>query len=172
MQCTLTKAQARVVTTDAQIDDAITRGRLHMFPRVVDAAYDAATDEIAIGFENGVRMAFPRHLLEGLAGAPATQLRQIDITGPGTGLYWTQLGVGHYVRGLLDGVFGTRRWMQELGRRGGATTTAAKSAAARENGKMGGRPKKSAAHAARPIPQAEARPHKKRKSARTRARKK
>ncbi len=87
-------------------------------------------------------MAFPRHLLEGLGTASEDQLREIVIAGPGTGLYWPKLDVGHYVRGLIDGVFGTQRWMQELGRRGGTMKTPAKSAAARENGKKGGRPRK------------------------------
>ncbi|MDB5070072.1 MAG: hypothetical protein JWM87_1183 [Candidatus Eremiobacteraeota bacterium] len=137
--------------THAQIDEAIARGRLHAIPRVVEAVYDDANDEVTMRFENGARMAFPRHLLEGLNDASVDQLREIDIAGPGTGLYWPRLDVGHYVRGLMDGVFGTRRWMQQLGRKGGATKTAAKSAAARENGKKGGRPKKSAARAARPV---------------------
>lgn len=142
MRCTLAKTLNRVVTTDAQIDAAIARGRLHAGPRVVEARYDEASDEVAIRFENGARMAFPRHLLEGLGAASADQLRAVVIAGPGTGLYWPQLDVSHYVRGLMDGVFGTRQWMQELGRRGGATKTPAKSAAARENGKKGGRPRR------------------------------
>ncbi len=82
-------------------------------------------------------MAIPRHLLEGLVAASADELRAVVIAGPGTGLYWSQLDVSHYVRGSMDGVFSTRQWMQELGRRGGVTKTPAKSAAARENGKKG-----------------------------------
>lgn len=144
------KAVARVVTTDAEIDAAIARGRLHAVPGVVEAAYDVANDMIAIRMENGVRMAFPRHLLQGLENASADQVRDIELAGAGTGLYWPQLDVGHYVPGLIDGIFGTRRWMQTVGRKGGAVKTAAKSAAARDNGKKGGRPKKTAARAARP----------------------
>ena len=125
--------------------------REHAGPRVVEAHYDDARDEVAIRFENGARMAFPRHLLEGLAAASVEQLRAIVIVGPGTGLFWPQLDVNHYVRGLMDGIFGTRKWMQELGRGGGSTKTPAKSAAARENGKKGGRPKRTEA-AARPTP--------------------
>ena len=147
----MAKTLNRLVTTDSQIDAAIVGGRLHARPRVVEAHYDDATDEVAIRFGNGARMAFPRHLLEGLAGASAAQLRAIVIAGPGTGLFWPQLDVSHYVRGLMDGIFGTRQWMQELGRRGGATKTPAKSAAARENGKKGGRPKRTEP-TARPIP--------------------
>jgi len=141
----LAKPVAHVAVTDEQIDAAIARGHRHALPRVVEARYDEENEEVAIRLENGVRLAFPRSLLQGLERASAAQVAQIEIAGPGTGLYWPQLDVGHYVRGLLDGVFGTKRWMQELGRRGGQSRTVAKSAAARENGKKGGRPKKGAA---------------------------
>ena len=44
---------------------------------------------------------------------------------------------------LLEGFLGSRRWMAaEMGQRGGKATTEAKAAAARENGKLGGRPRK------------------------------
>jgi hypothetical protein len=49
--------------------------------------------------------------------------------------------VDHFVPGLLNHIFGTSRWMAELGRRGGSSTSATKAAAARANGKKGGRPK-------------------------------
>jgi hypothetical protein len=132
---------SRVVTTDEQIDASIARGRFHAGPRVVAAHYDDGADEVTIRFESGVRMAFPRNLFEGLGAASTDQLQAIVIAGPGTGLYWPQLDVNHYVRGLMDGIFGTRQWMQGLGRRSKATKTLAKRVAARENGKKGGRPK-------------------------------
>jgi len=138
----MTKTRARVVTSDAEIDAAIARGRLHAMPQAVEASYDDAADEVVVRFENGVRMAFPRRLLQGLEAASPDQLREIAIAGPGTGLYWPKLDLGHSIRGLVDGVFGTRTWMQQLGKRGGAVKTPAKSAAARENGKKGGRPRK------------------------------
>ena len=43
---------------------------------------------------------------------------------------------------LVAGIFGTKSWMAELGRKGGQATSSAKSAAARKNGKKGGRPRK------------------------------
>jgi len=49
------------------------------------------------------------------------------------------------VPGLLQGTFGTRRWMAgELGAAGGKARSTAKVAAARENGRKGGRPRKAA----------------------------
>jgi hypothetical protein len=44
---------------------------------------------------------------------------------------------------LLEGVFGSRRWMAaRLGARGGKAKSKAKARAARANGKLGGRPRK------------------------------
>ncbi|HEX3465923.1 MAG TPA: DUF2442 domain-containing protein [Candidatus Elarobacter sp.] len=130
------------MTSDAEIDAAIAQGRLHAMPRAIEASYDEAADEVVVRFENGVRMAFPRRILQGLETALPGQLREVVIAGPGTGLYWPKLDIGHYIRGLIDGVFGTKTWMQQLGKRGGAVKTPAKGAAARENGKKGGRPRK------------------------------
>ncbi|WP_219729955.1 hypothetical protein [Sodalinema gerasimenkoae] len=42
----------------------------------------------------------------------------------------------------MQGIFGSRNWMAELGRKGGQKTSTAKRQAARENGKKGGRTKK------------------------------
>lgn len=137
--------RSRIVTTDAEIDAAIARGRLASLPSVVAAEYDRVRDEIALRFDNGTRLQIPRALLEGLADAVPGGLAEIEILGPGTGLYWPRLDVAHYVPGLLDGVLGTRRWMRELGRRGGAARTPQKAAAARANGLKGGRPRKKAA---------------------------
>ncbi len=136
--------RSRIVTTDAEIDAAIARGRHASTPSVVGAEYDGARDEIALRFENGTRLQIPRALLEGLAEVPPADVAEIEILGPGSGLYWPRLEVAHYVPGLLDGVFGTRKWMRELGRRGGAASTPKKAAAARANGLKGGRPRKSA----------------------------
>ncbi len=48
-----------------------------------------------------------------------------------------------YLPALVEGFFGSKRWMAaELGKVGGKASTEAKVAAARENGKLGGRPKK------------------------------
>jgi hypothetical protein len=49
-----------------------------------------------------------------------------------------------YVPALLEGVLGSRRWMAaRLGAVGGQARTQAKAAAARANGRRGGRPSRS-----------------------------
>jgi hypothetical protein len=58
------------------------------------------------------------------------------------GLHWPKLDTDLYVPALLQGVFGSKQWMaQQLGAQGGRSRTAAKVAAARANGRKGGRPK-------------------------------
>jgi hypothetical protein len=43
---------------------------------------------------------------------------------------------------LLRGVYGNKKWMAQIGRRGGSARSAAKKAAARANGAKGGRPRR------------------------------
>lgn len=148
----MTQRDARVVTTDAEIEAARAQGRLttpHL-PHATRAAYCAADDVIEVDLSTGVGLRLPRRLLQGLAEATPDQLAEITIVGPGTGLYWPQLDVDHYLPGLLAGVFGTRQWMAELGRKGGQRTSPAKAAAARANGRRGGRPSRVRRETARP----------------------
>jgi Protein of unknown function (DUF2442) len=140
----MTKIAHPVVTTDAEIDAAIANAAAHPLLPVVSAAYDVATHAITIQFAKGVQVVIPRRLLQGLKDATPTQLKRIEIEGSGTGLVWPALGVAHYVPGLIAGLFGTRQWMAEIGRRGGVRRTDAKAVAARANGAKGGRPRKRA----------------------------
>lgn len=91
----------------------------------------------------GVQMAVPVHLVEDLVGASPAELSQIEISPAGLGLHWPKLDADVYVPALLQGVLGSKSWMaRQLGSEGGRTRTKAKAAAARENGRKGGRPKK------------------------------
>lgn len=133
----------RVITTDTEIDAAIAEARARESdrPRAVKAYYDASDDKVVIRLTSGVDVAIPRTHLQGLGNATRTQAADIHLEGAGSGLHWASLDVDHYIPGLLAGVFGTRRWMSDLGRKGGAVRSAAKAAAARANGRKGGRPR-------------------------------
>jgi len=145
----MTKAKksttARIVTTDAEIDALIAAGRTDAHPTAIEARYRRSSDSIMIAFEDGVTIDIPRRLLQGLERATPSQLSKVTIEGPGTGLVWPALDVAHYIPDVIVGIFGTRQWMAQLGRRGGAKTSLAKAKAARANGAKGGRPKKHAA---------------------------
>ncbi len=111
----------------------------------VTAEYDRRQGRLVVGLNNGVTVMVPVTLLEGLADAADDDLTEIEITPAGLGLHWPRLDADVYVPALMHGVFGSKRWMAaQLGATGGRASTAAKTAAARENGRKGGRPRKHA----------------------------
>jgi Protein of unknown function (DUF2442) len=111
----------------------------------VSARYDRRTARVVVNLNTGVQIAFPTRLAEGLAGASANDLAEIEISPAGLGLHWPKLDADVYVPALLKGVFGSKRWMAaELGATGGKVRSRAKAAAARQNGRKGGRPRKEA----------------------------
>jgi hypothetical protein len=77
-----------------------------------------------------------------MENATAKQLQNIEILGRGTGINFPDIDAGFYVPSLIEGVYGNRRWMSELGKRGGSARTEAKQIASRANGAKGGRPRK------------------------------
>jgi len=130
--------------TPAEIEDAADRYRMmrEAAPMAVAARYDVAADRIIIDLTNGATFAFPPQLGHNLAGAAPDDLAQIEVSGGGYGLHWPRLDVDLTVPGLLNGVFGTARWIATLA---GRSSSPAKAAAARRNGRKGGRPRKAAA---------------------------
>jgi hypothetical protein len=104
------------------------------------AYYDAATERLVIELKNGIIFQLPRSLVQGLSDAPFEELARIRLGPRGASLHWETLDVDLSLSGLLMGVFGTRTWMAALGQKGGSARSIAKSMAARENGKKGGRP--------------------------------
>ena len=101
---------------------------------------------LTVAFINGVELRVPVALIEGLARAPVSSLREIELSPSGHGLHFPALDADVYLPGLMKGIFGSRSWMKgiaaQLGAKGGKASTPAKRAAARANGSNGGRPKK------------------------------
>jgi Protein of unknown function (DUF2442) len=91
---------------------------------------------------NEAQLTIPKRLLQGLRDATPDELRRGEVADAGTALTWPALDADFTVLSLLRGVYGGRRWMSELARHAGATTSPAKAAAARLNGRKGGRPRK------------------------------
>ena len=88
--------------------------RLASTPHAVAARYDRRVARIMISLSNGLELAFPPHLAEGLAGAKPADLAVIEISPAGLGLHWPRLDADLYLPSLLEGVFGSARWMAAL----------------------------------------------------------
>lgn len=128
--------------TDAEVRQAEKRMRARQ-PRAKTAHYDRRGARIVVGLSNGLELGVPVDLAQGLAGAKPSDLAQIEISPTGLGLHWPRLDADLYLPALMEGVFGSRRWMARvMGKAGGRSTSSAKRAAARANGKLGGRPRK------------------------------
>jgi protein involved in temperature-dependent protein secretion len=109
----------------------------------VSARYDAQASRIVVVLNNGVELAVPVSRIEGLSDAEPEDLADIEISPAGLGLHWPRLDADVYVPALLQGIFGSRRWMAaQLGAQGGKMKSDAKADAARVNGRKGGRPRK------------------------------
>ena len=81
--------------------------------------------------------------MQGLERATPSQLEEIEISPSGFGIYFPHLDADLYIPGLLEGFLGSRKWMAaRLGQIGGQSKSKAKRTASRENGRLGGRPKR------------------------------
>jgi Protein of unknown function (DUF2442) len=135
----------KVAITDAEFDRAIERAKkLRREPLVTAVEYKAGPglDLLILKLSDGHRHVIPREELQGLQSATKELLERVEILGGGTGLHWPDLDADFYVPGLLRGVYGTKKWMAEIGRSGGSARSAAKKRAARVNGAKGGRPRR------------------------------
>lgn len=103
--------------------------------------YDRQRDLIVFYFTNGSQFAVPPDLIQGLQEATVEQLKDVWLDRAGLSVHWPSLDADFNILGLVQGIFGTKDWMAEIGRQGGKQTSEAKRRSSRENGKKGGRPK-------------------------------
>lgn len=114
---------------DDIIDSANRRGaekKAH-YPAVVAARYDHESGRIVISLETGLDLAFSPHHVQGFEKAQPADLDVVEISPSGLGVHFPKIDADFYVPSLIEGFLGS---------------TQAKRVAARENGKLGGRPKK------------------------------
>jgi hypothetical protein len=113
-------------------------------PRVVSARYDRKNNTIEIGLSSNLMVSFSPRRAQGLEKATPSQLQKIEISPSGFGIHFPRLDADLYLPAILQGFFGSRKWMaSRLGQVGGKSRSVAKRAASRANGKLGGRPRQS-----------------------------
>src|SRR5579864_2730973 len=112
-------------------------------PRAVSAHYDSKTGRIVIHLSSKLIVSFLPCDVEGLEGARPSQLNKIEVSPSGFGIHFPALDADLYVPGLLEGFLGSNTWMaSRLGQIGGRSSSRAKKAASRANGRLGGRPRR------------------------------
>lgn len=112
-------------------------------PVAVEALYDQRLGKVVVQLSSGLGIMFSPQDAQGLEDARPEDLEEIEISPSGQGLHFPAVDADVYLPGLLEGYLGSHRWLAERnGRKGGQQSTLAKAAAARENGKRGGRPRK------------------------------
>jgi hypothetical protein len=135
-----------VTTTDAEIESALERTKFHDGDPLAETVQHVPDlNLLIVGLSNGRRLVIPIEDLQGLRNSTNDQLKKFELLGRGTGISFPDLDVDLYVPALIEGVYGNRRWMGMLGRRGGRARTEAKRKAAQKNGAKGGRPKRALA---------------------------
>lgn len=135
-------------TLEDQVREANQRSehRLATEPHIVKAHYDAKLRRVIVTLSNHAWFAFRPEDAQGLEHGTTAQLKKIEITPSTFGLHFPLLDAQFDITLLMQGNFGTRKWMAaRLGAAGGASRSKAKVTAARANGKLGGRPRKLAA---------------------------
>jgi len=117
--------------------------RLRNEPHIVKAHYDPKLRRVIVSLSNHAWFAFRPEDAQMLGEGTPAQLKKIEISPSGFGLHFPLLDAHFDITALMQGNFGSRKWMAaRLGSAGGASRSKAKVAAARANGKLGGRPRK------------------------------
>jgi hypothetical protein len=117
-------------------------------PHAVSARYDRRIGRVVVGLNNGLEISFSPRNAQGLETATVEQLREIEIYPTGFGIHFPALDADFYVPALLEGVFGSKRWIAaRQGDLSGKVRSDVKAKTPRANGRLGGRSKKVAAAA-------------------------
>lgn len=122
--------------------EAEERGRGDAGPRAVGARYLPGRRVLIVALAGGAELHVPIDTVEGLADASPADLRAVEITPAGTGLYFPRIDADVHVPSLVAGVTGSRRWTAQRRRIGEAARPDPGEVPARAGGHRGGRPSK------------------------------
>lgn len=110
---------------------------------IVDVRTCPELDRVFFVLATGLELALPTRLATAGVIATADDLADIAIVNGGLAVRFNRFGTELHLPELLAALPGFSSWaVAEVGRAGGRATSAAKTAAARQNGKLGGRPRK------------------------------
>lgn len=127
----------------AQYEAACEAGRIADLtePRAKSVKYNPETGRIDVELKLGQAFSFPPSMFPHLAGLTPEQLATVETDSMGEGLIWEEANLDVATAGVLARIMGDYK-LQAFASRGGKSRSKAKGAAARINGRKGGRPRK------------------------------
>jgi hypothetical protein len=135
---------ARVITTEAEIDAAIKLDRAYRRrgAKIAGARYLPAYDVVEVELSTGARIELPRKALPPLRAVPARGLSRAKIGPAGASVWFEPADTGVDLEEIILGAVGADALKAAGAWAMGSVSTSKKAAAARSNGKRGGRPRK------------------------------
>ncbi len=125
-----------------QVKAAEERGRRLQREYAASAAhYDRQTGRVVVSFPTEIQISFVPGKVQGLSEASERDLEQIELSPSGLSLHFPSVDADVYIPALMQNILGSKSWMAKIGQAGGAVRSERKANAARENGRLGGRPK-------------------------------
>lgn len=109
--------------------------------RAESAAFHPANRSVSVRLRGGVEFGFPVARYPELAAQADALLEDVRVTASGQGLHWDAADVHLSVPNVVAELFGPYA-ARQTGRTGGRSRSEAKTAAARRNASLGGRPAK------------------------------
>lgn len=121
---------------EATFRKALARGKRNApRPHAISARFDRRARRVTVRLDTGIDFSFDPRQAYGLQDAGADDLAGVTVEGAGSTLHFPRLDADYSVARLLEGFLGPIDWSKRE----------ARAAASRENGKLGGRPRKEAA---------------------------
>src|SRR5277367_1262629 len=80
-------------------------------PMAVSVRFDRRSGRIVIGLSSGLEVGVLPQDAEGLENARPADLEKIEITPSGFGIHFPTLDADLYLPALLQGFYGSRKWM-------------------------------------------------------------
>lgn len=110
---------------------------------IVDVRVCHELDRVFLVLATGLELALPTRFATGGGIATVDDLADVAIVNDGLAVCFNRFGTELHLPELLAALPGFSSWaVVEVCRAGGRVTSAAKTAAARQNGRLGGRPRK------------------------------
>jgi hypothetical protein len=102
----------KTTVTDAEYSRAVEAGRSE--PRAQSVRYDAVSKRLQIELQDGIAVMIPVSFVQGLSAASPEEIEAVELLADGYALHWPALNADATVSGLVSGIFGTKKWMQQI----------------------------------------------------------